>query len=131
MKITKTKIKKWFDIDDLGIFHSKKEAKTMTEAWEKTIIKWFLIAEINLFPSNEALTCGLCNFNFGYRNYITCYPCPIYDYTCHTCQHIISFWYKYCSASSKNKKAAINNMYQFILLLYYMWKDEYGKENKV
>lgn len=52
---------KWFKIDKVSkTFISKRDAKTLKEAWDKTIEKWAL--KVDRYSSIDANdTCGMCN----------------------------------------------------------------------
>ena len=78
LKINQKTCDKWFRIEG-KYFHSKASAKTPYDAFEKTICKWVLIAEHNLFPESATDSCGLCDYHFKYKN--RCIECPVLKYT--------------------------------------------------
>lgn len=84
MKLSWKRAHYWFTFNDNDTqFSSRRKAKTLEEAWEKTIIKWVLIVDYDIlvfynryvFTGNS--TCGLCNL---FRNN-NCKTCPINKYT--------------------------------------------------
>lgn len=67
---------KWFTITAYKKFNSKRKAKNLTEAWDKTIEKWELICTDHI-PIYDVNTCGLCNLFFRRG----CLGCPIREVT--------------------------------------------------
>jgi len=81
LKINPKTCEKWFRIEG-KIFYSKTSAKTLHDAFEKTICKWALIAEHDLFPDNATDSCGLCDYSFERMGtYCSCIECPVLKYT--------------------------------------------------
>lgn len=78
MESLQMKKNKWFNKSKFkNIFQSKKKAQTFKEAFEKSILKWELIAE-GWNVNNSVETCGLCDL---YYLGVNCYYCPIYERT--------------------------------------------------
>lgn len=79
LKINQKTCDKWFRIEGKD-FDSKASAKTLYDAFEKTICKWVLIAEHNLLPYIATDSCGLCDCHFDGYNH-GCNECPVLKYT--------------------------------------------------
>jgi hypothetical protein len=72
VKNLKRKIDKWFEINNTEIFVSKRKAKNIKEAWDKTFTKWYLLAS-GKDTYDQIETCGLCDLYY----YLSCVGCPL------------------------------------------------------
>jgi hypothetical protein len=93
-------VHKWFTLsgtelkfDNSGVtqipaYHSIIRAHNIHEAFEKTFVKWYLIAKEGAWFNEPASSCGLCNMYYDSN----CYGCPIQRYT----------GYKYCKNTPYN-----------------------------
>jgi len=77
-------MKKWFDIDEGDkSFNSRRKARTLSEAWEKTFTKWDLLRRgYGVGGDGHTGTCGLCNLYGSDGRYCKeaenyCDACPV------------------------------------------------------
>jgi len=101
---------RWFIVDDdAKTFKSKRKARTLPTAFDKSIKNWELRTE-GYQADNSVITCGLCDL-FKRMNK-TCLKCPITDYTgFRYCRGNIPY-INYCDSKNKQirPKLAIREM---------------------